>query len=68
MEDCLNAGCVGLEVAALALEARVKPATAMLEVYRWKQPPQGRVELQYSSRKLVGAGVAASIEEALHEQ
>ena len=68
LEDCLDAGCVGQRVAALALEAGVKLDKLILRNCGSTLPTEGSVEQLYSSRKLDGVGVAASIEEALHEQ
>lgn len=68
LEDCLDTGCVGQRVASLAVEAGIKLDKLILKNCGSILPAEGSVEQLYKALKLDGAGVAASIEEALHEQ
>lgn len=68
LEDCIAVGCVGEKVACLATQAGVKLDKLILKNCGARLPDEGSVDQLNQALGLDAVSVAASIEEALHEQ
>lgn len=68
LEDCMATGCVGQRVAAIAAQTGIRLEKLILKNSGSALAPEGSVEQLYHALGLDAEGVAAAIEEALHEQ
>lgn len=68
LEDCVESGCVGQRLAALLLQSGMPVKQLILKNSGNTFVQQGSVPQLYHALGLDGEGVAAALEEVLHEQ